>query len=83
MICYHFFFAKIVGWFGEYWVMKALRELPSDKYTILNDIMLDSNGYTHQIDHIIQKNKLNYFKKVLDIFLNLLYYVIVVNLTRR
>lgn len=53
MICYRFFFAKIVGWFGEHWVKKALKALPSDKYIILNDIMLDSNGYTHQIDHMV------------------------------
>ncbi len=46
------FYKKIVGKAGEYWVKKELNLLPKD-YKILNDIMLYSNNYYHQIDHIV------------------------------
>ncbi len=45
--------SKIIGWFGEHWSKQALDQLDNDKYIVLNDIMLDVNGKTHQIDHIV------------------------------
>ena len=38
---------------GEFWVKQELKKLPKDKYIVLNDIMLNQNGSTHQIDHLI------------------------------
>ena len=44
---------KILGEAGEYWTKQALRDLPSDRYIILNDLLLYVDGHTHQIDHIV------------------------------
>ena len=44
---------RLIGWFGEYWAKQALNTLDKDKYTLLNDIMIEVNGKTHQIDHIV------------------------------
>ena len=44
---------KIIGWFGEYWTKESLSKLPKDKYIILNDIFIEVNGRTHQIDHVV------------------------------
>ena len=44
---------KIIGWFGEYWTKSSLDVLDKSKYIVLNDIMIDVNGKTHQIDHIV------------------------------
>ena len=38
---------------GEKQVSSILAELPTDKYITLNDILLDSNEYTSQIDHVV------------------------------
>lgn len=46
------FKSKIIGFFGELWTKKDLRRL-SKEYHVLNDIMIDVNGLTHQIDHIV------------------------------
>lgn len=46
------FESKIIGFFGELWTKKDLRRL-SKEYHVLNDIMIDINGVTHQIDHIV------------------------------
>ena len=45
--------SKITGWFGEHWSKQALDLLDKDKYVVLNDIMLEVNGKTYQIDHIV------------------------------
>ncbi len=45
--------SKIIGWFGEHWTKQSLDVLDKDKYIVLNDIMIESNGKTHQIDHIV------------------------------
>lgn len=45
--------SNIIGWFGELWTKKELKKLPKETYTILNDIMLNEDGHTHQIDHIV------------------------------
>ena len=50
---YKFFGAKLIGWFGEHWTKQALSKLPKDKYIILNDVFIETNGNTHQIDHVI------------------------------
>lgn len=46
-------FTKLIRWFGEFWVKKELKKLPTDKYKVLNDIMIKTNIGTHQIDHIV------------------------------
>lgn len=46
-------YPKLRGFYGEKYVKEELKKLSSDKYIILNDILIkDSNG-THQIDHIV------------------------------
>lgn len=44
---------KIIGWFGEHWTKESLSKLSKDKYIILNDIFIEVNGRTHQIDHVV------------------------------
>lgn len=44
---------KIIGWFGELWTKQALNRLDIHKYIVLNDIMIEVSGKTHQIDHIV------------------------------
>ncbi len=44
---------KIIGWFGEFWTKQSLNLLDKDKYIVLNDIMIEVSGKTHQIDHIV------------------------------
>ena len=44
---------KIIGWFGEHWAKESLKYLDKNIYTVLNDIMIDVNGKTYQIDHIV------------------------------
>ncbi len=43
---------KIIGFAGEFWVRKELNKLPTE-YLFLNDIMLEVDGKTTQIDHIV------------------------------
>lgn len=47
------FYKKIVGKAGEFHVKSELRELPNEKYLVLNDVMIESNNKTYQIDHIV------------------------------
>lgn len=47
------FYTRIVGWFGEHWTRKELKKLPKDEYKVINDIMINIDGITHQIDHIV------------------------------
>lgn len=44
---------KIIGKAGEHWTKESLSKLPKDKYVILNDIFIEVNGRTHQIDHVV------------------------------
>ena len=44
---------QIIGWFGEHWTKQALKKLPKNKYKILNDVFIETNGITHQIDHVV------------------------------
>lgn len=47
------FYSKIVGWFGELWTKQSLMLLSRKTYKVLHNIMIDINGVTHQIDHIV------------------------------
>ena len=53
IITYKLFYSKILGWFGELWTKQSLNKLPKDIYYILNDIMIEVDNKTSQIDHII------------------------------
>ncbi len=53
IITYKLFGAKLIGWFGEYWTKQVLNKLPKDKYIVINNVFIETNGYTHQIDHVI------------------------------
>ena len=53
IITYKLFGAKLIGWFGEHWTKQILDKLPKDKYIIINNVFIETNGYTHQIDHVI------------------------------
>jgi len=44
---------QIIGWFGEHWTKQALNKLPKNEYKILNDVFIETNGITHQIDHVV------------------------------
>ena len=48
------FYKKIIGKIGEMDVSHEFKKLPSNKYSIMNNVMLyDENGKSHQIDHIV------------------------------
>ena len=47
------FYPKIRGHIGEFLVKLELNKLPKKEYIILNDIMLENQNGTHQIDHIV------------------------------
>lgn len=50
------FYPKFRGYMGEFWVRKELEKLPKDEYILLNDIMIQDENGTHQIDHIVLSN---------------------------
>ena len=41
------------GAIGEKRVAHILKKLPEDKYKVINNILIQNNGYTTQIDHIV------------------------------
>lgn len=46
--------SKIKGWFGEKKISNRLKKLESDKYIVLNDLLLKTeDGNTSQIDHLV------------------------------
>lgn len=47
------FYPKFRGFMGEFWVKMELRKLSKKEYIVLNNIMIDQNNSTHQIDHLI------------------------------
>lgn len=53
VIIVEIFNKQIIGWFGEHWTKQALKKLPKSKYKILNDVFIETNGITHQIDHVV------------------------------
>jgi len=52
-IIFRIFQPKIKGYIGEKSVAIILSFLPSDKYKIVNNILIKSNGRTTQIDHLV------------------------------
>ncbi len=50
------YYPKFRGFMGEFWVRNELNKLPKSKYIILNDIMIQDDKGTHQIDHIVLSN---------------------------
>ena len=50
------YYPKLRGYMGEFWVKKRLEKLPKGKYITLNDIMIEDENGTHQIDHIVISN---------------------------
>lgn len=49
----HIFYKKIVGKAGEFWVKRELAKLNKKIYYVINDVTLQDNNSTHQIDHIV------------------------------
>lgn len=47
---------KIKGFLGEKVVSAILSRLDSQKYRVINDVMLNLNGKTSQIDHVVVSN---------------------------
>lgn len=47
------YYPKFRGYMGEFWVKLELKKLPKEEYIVLNDIMLNIDNSTHQIDHIV------------------------------
>lgn len=47
------YYPKIRGFMGEFWVKMELSKLSKEDYIVLNDVMVESNNKTHQIDHIV------------------------------
>lgn len=50
------FYKQIVGKAGEHHVKGELKKLPKDKYFVINDLMIEVDSKTHQIDHVIISN---------------------------
>lgn len=46
-------YPKLRGMIGEFWVKCELKKLDKNKYYILNDIMIEDEFGTHQVDHIV------------------------------
>lgn len=44
---------KIKGFIGENRVRKKLDKLPSNEFSILHDVLINNNGTTTQIDHVV------------------------------
>ncbi|MBQ2872894.1 MAG: NERD domain-containing protein [Bacilli bacterium] len=47
------FYPKFRGFMGEFWVKLELNKLSKKEYIVLNDIMLENQNGTHQIDHLV------------------------------
>ena len=46
-------YPKLRGLVGELKVKLKLKQLPEKEYIVLNDIMLEDENGTHQIDHLV------------------------------
>ena len=53
VLIYKYYKPRIKGAKGEYRVSKLLRKLKKDEYKVFNDIYLEVNGRSSQIDHLI------------------------------
>lgn len=47
------YYPKLRGFWGEFWIRQELKKLNSQKYKVLNDVMIIDERGSHQIDHII------------------------------
>lgn len=47
------FYPKFRGYMGEFWVKLELKKLPNKEYYVLNDVMIEDDCGTHQIDHLV------------------------------
>lgn len=52
-VLFVFFKPQIKGWFGEKAVILILAMLNKDEYKVINDVMLNTEHGTSQIDHIV------------------------------
>ena len=52
-VLFVFFKPQIKGWFGEKAVSSILAMLNKDEYKVINDVMLNTEHGTSQIDHIV------------------------------
>ena len=52
IIIYKLFYSRIVGRFGEKYTKNKLKKLPKE-YKVINDVLIEVNGTTHQIDHVV------------------------------
>lgn len=52
-LLYRIFEPKIKGYLGEKAIAGILSNLEPDKYTVINDVMLNVDGKTSQMDHIV------------------------------
>ena len=41
------------GAIGETRVARILEKLPEEKYSVINNLLLNNNGYTSQVDHVV------------------------------
>lgn len=53
VILINIYYSKFRGFMGEFWLNLELKKLPKNKYKLLNDIMIEDDKGTHQIDHIV------------------------------
>lgn len=47
------YYPKFRGLMGEFWIKLELRKLSKNNYIIINDIMIQDDRGTHQIDHLV------------------------------
>lgn len=47
------YYPKIIGFMREFWLKLELKKLPNNEYLLLNDIMVENEAGTNQIDHIL------------------------------
>ena len=41
------------GAIGEKRVARILKQLPEEKYSVINNLLLNNSGYTSQVDHVV------------------------------
>ena len=41
------------GAIGEKRVARILKKLPEEKYSVINNLLLNNSGYTSQVDHVV------------------------------
>ena len=47
------YYPKFRGFMGEFWLKLELKKLPKNKYKLLNNIMVEDEKGTHQIDYVV------------------------------